>query len=114
MLSVWTTSAFERKINSIVDVLQKPVDTVLKYVPWSTDLVKVKHEYTVPYETGLLMILYQLSCPNIVRCDMEVKFTCSQTFISGVFSTFIDALYTIALPYLMNLGLFHHQFLVFY
>jgi hypothetical protein len=44
---------------------------------------------------------------------MEVKFGRRQAFISAVCSTFIDALYTIVLPYLTNAGLFNHRFLVY-
>jgi hypothetical protein len=82
--------------------------TVLEFVAGSADQMKVKYWYTVPYETGLLMIIYRLLCPHRVRSDMEVKFGRRQAFISAVCSKFIDALYTIALPYLTNAGLFHH------
>jgi hypothetical protein len=50
------------------------METVLEFVAGTTDLVKVKNRYTVPYKTGLLMIIYQLLRPHRVRSDMEVKF----------------------------------------
>jgi hypothetical protein len=53
-------------LTALFDLLLKPLDTVLKYVPGLTDLMKVKHQYTVLYETGCLMILYWLSRPNRV------------------------------------------------
>jgi hypothetical protein len=49
----------------LFDLLRKPMETVLDFVA-RTDLVKVKNQYTVPYETGLLMIIYRLSCPHRV------------------------------------------------
>jgi hypothetical protein len=89
------------------------METVLEFVAGTTDLVKVKNWYTIPYETGLLMIIYRLLCPHRVRSDMEVKFGLCWGFISGACNTFIDALYTIAHKYMTNLCLFHHWFPVY-
>jgi hypothetical protein len=73
-------------------------------------MVQVKNRYAVPYETGLLMILFQLACPHRVRSDMEQKFSHCRGFISGVCGTFIDALYEIAVPYLTNPAIFYDRF----
>jgi hypothetical protein len=86
---------------------------MLEFVAGSTDLVKVKNQYTILYETWLLMLIYWLSHPHRVWCDMEVKFGQRWGFISGVCGTFIDALYAIALPYFSDPGLSHHRFLVY-
>jgi hypothetical protein len=69
------------------------------FVAGSVDIVQVKYWYTVPYETGLLMIIYQLLRPHRVRSDMKVKFGHCPAFISAVCGTFINALYTDVLPY---------------
>jgi hypothetical protein len=86
---------------------------VLEFVARQVNQVQVKYWYTVPYETGLLMIIYWLSRPHRVQSNMEVKFGRHQAFISAVCGMFIDALYTIVLPYLTNTGLFHHRFPVY-
>jgi hypothetical protein len=47
-------------------LLRKPMETVLEFVAGTTDLVKVRNQYTVPYETGMFMIIYRLSRPHRV------------------------------------------------
>jgi hypothetical protein len=79
-------------LSALFELLRKPLGTVLEFVAGSAYQVQVKYQYTVPYETGLLMIIYQFSRPHRVRSDMEVKFGRRWAFISAVWSTFIDAL----------------------
>jgi hypothetical protein len=100
-------------LSTLFELLQTPLGTVLEFVAGLADQVKVKYQYTVPYETGLLMIIYQLLRPYRVRSNMEVNFGRCWAFISAVCGMFIDALYAIAVPYLTNTGLFHHQFPVY-
>jgi hypothetical protein len=96
----------------LFDLLRKPMETVLEFVARTTDLVKVKNQYTILYKTGLIVI-YRLLRPHRVLSNMEVKFGHLQGFISGICSTSINALYTIAHQHLTNPGLFHHQFPVY-
>jgi hypothetical protein len=50
-------------LRELFNLLCKPLNTVLLYVPGSDDMVRVKNQYAVPYETGLLMILVRLAHP---------------------------------------------------
>jgi hypothetical protein len=66
------------------------METVLEFVARMTDLVKVKNWYTIPYETGLLMIMYQLLHPHRVplpsfSCSSEVAVSCAVVvaFLAG-------------------------------
>jgi DDE superfamily endonuclease len=97
-------------LEELVALLRQPLAKELEFVKGSVDMVKVKNWYTVPYETGILMILYRLARPNRVREDMERKFSCRRSHCSAICGTFIDALYDIALPYLTNPGLFLPRF----
>jgi hypothetical protein len=94
--------------DEFIQLLKKPMGHELIYVEGSDDMVKVKHWYTIPYETGILMILYRLARPQRVRCNLERKFACRRARCSAVCvcGTFIDALHEISLPYLTNAALF--------
>jgi hypothetical protein len=53
-------------LTELFDLLRKPMETVLEFVARMTDLVKVKNQYTILYETGLLVIIYRLLHPHRV------------------------------------------------
>jgi hypothetical protein len=92
-------------LDEYIQLLKKPLGHELVYVEGSEDMVKVKHRYTIPYEMGILMILYWLARPRQVWCDLERSARCS-----AVCGTFIDALHVISLPYLTNAALFQPCF----
>ena len=103
----------KEELADFIQTIKKPMGHALVYVEGSDDMVKVNNRYTIPYETGVLMILYRLARPVRVRCDLERKFACRRTQCSAVCGTFIDALYRTALPYLTNAALFQPRFALY-
>jgi nuclease HARBI1 len=97
-------------LEQLIALLRQPLATQLSYVEGSDDMVKVKNRYTVPFETGVLMILYRLARPMRVRSDLERKFSCRRSHCSAICQTFIGALYEIATPYLTNPAIFQDRF----
>jgi hypothetical protein len=65
--------------------------------------------YRIPYETGLLILLFRLSRPNRIRPDMERFFNLRKSKISAIIDTYTSALYNVALPYLSNPAIFEHR-----
>ena len=61
-----------------------------------------KECYTVPYETGMLLVMYRMAHTTRVRPEMEVFFGMRHVHIGCVIDTFSDALCTLALTYLSN------------
>jgi DDE superfamily endonuclease len=74
------------------------------------DNIKCMNKYSCPYETGLLLIMFRLSRPRRIRPEMENYFCIRKSKISAVISTFIDALYDLALPYVSEPSIFQHRF----
>jgi nuclease HARBI1 len=74
------------------------------------DKIVVLNGYTVPYETGLLMLLYRLARPRRLRPEMEKFFKMRKSKISATITTFSNALFEVALPYLSDPSIFSHRF----
>ena len=70
------------------------------------ECVLVKNRYQIPYETGLLIVLYRLSRPNRIRPDMERFFSMRKSKIAAILETFIFVMHEVALPYLSNPEIF--------
>jgi hypothetical protein len=51
-------------LSALFELLQRPLGTVLEFVAGQADQVQVKYLYTVPYETGLLVIIYRCCIPT--------------------------------------------------
>jgi hypothetical protein len=74
----------KEELSALFKLLWKALGTVLEFVARQANHVQVKYQYTVPYETGILMIIYRLLRPHRVRSNIEVKFGRHQAFISAV------------------------------
>jgi hypothetical protein len=69
-----------------------------------------KEKYSAPFETILLLCLYQLAQPNCLRREMEGFFGYKKSNMpAGVRAMLVDALYSLVIKYLHNPALFHHQ-----
>ena len=68
--------------------------------------IVVNNNYTVHYETGILVLLYRLSFPRRLRPEMERYFGIRKSKLSAIISTFVDAFYAMAVHYLDNPTLF--------
>jgi hypothetical protein len=51
--------------------------------------VAVENRYRVPFETGILILLYRLA-PHTLHCDMEGFFGMRKSHLSAAFQTFVD------------------------
>ena len=80
------------------------------FLEGTRDKILVQNRYTCDYETGLLLVLFRLSRPRRLRPDLETFFKMRKSHISAAINTFIDALYSVALPYLSDPSIFQHRF----
>jgi hypothetical protein len=74
------------------------------------DEIKCLNRYSCPYETGILLCFHRLARPRRIRPEMESYFSMRKSKISAVISTFMEAIYHLAVPYLSNPSLFKHRF----
>ena len=65
--------------------------------------------YTIKYESGILILLYHLSCPQRLRHDMEKIFGIQRSCLSAIIQMFSEALYKVAMPYLNNPSIWHNR-----
>ena len=102
---------FRLRMNALTKVIEAllPLSHILEFRS-DSDYVKCQNKYKIPYETGILMILYQLARPHRIRSDTERMFHCRRSKISAVCSTFIDTLYKVALRYLSDPTILQDRF----
>ena len=65
--------------------------------------------YSAPYETLLLMVLFRFSRPRRIHKDMEAYFAYRRSKISAGVKAMVHALHALSLLYLDNPALFHHR-----
>ena len=61
-----------------------------------------ENRYTIPFECGLLILLYRFSRPTRIRPDMERFFGMRKSKLSSIILTFARAIYEVANRYLNN------------
>jgi hypothetical protein len=66
------------------------------------DCIHVKNQYTLPFKTCLMLLFYRISVSRRIHPDMERFFGMRKSKISSAMSTFVDALYEVAMQYLSN------------
>jgi nuclease HARBI1 len=71
--------------------------------------VAVENRYRVPYETGILILLYRLARPHTLHCDMEGFFGMRKSHLSAAFRTFVDVLYLFAFTFLNDPSIYKPQ-----
>ena len=94
-------------LQEVADLLWPKLSLILD---GTKERIKVMNRYVVPYETGLLLVLYRLARPHRLRPDMENFFEMRKSKISAVIATFTDALYELALPYFSDPSIFQDRF----
>jgi hypothetical protein len=94
-------------LQEVADKLWPKFSALLPGENLTKDEVRVSHGYTVPYETGFLILLYHLSRPRRLRPDMEKYFGIRRSRLSAIIQTFAEVFYNVALPYLSNPAIFH-------
>jgi hypothetical protein len=75
----------------------------------SRERVKCNNRYHIPYEVGMIILLYRFSYPRRLRPEMERQFGLRKSKISAILQTFCNTLYNFALPYLNNPAIFHDR-----
>ena len=73
------------------------------------ELVVCQNRYTVPFECGLLILLYRLSRPTRIRPEMERFFNMRKSKLSSIILTFTSAVYEVANQYLSNPAIFSNR-----
>ena len=74
--------------------------TVRLHLHRSLESIHCAYGYSVCYETGLLILLYQYSRPRRLSPNMEQLFGMRRSKLSAIIQTFSTALYHVSLPYL--------------
>jgi hypothetical protein len=80
------------------------------YLEGAKEEIKCINRYVCHYETGLLLCLFRLSRPRRLRPEMEKYFSMRKSKISAIISTFMDAMYNVAVSYLSDPSIFRHRF----
>jgi nuclease HARBI1 len=70
--------------------------------------------YSAPYETLLLMVLFRMSRPRRLRKEMESFFGYNKSKISCGIRYMVDAWHSVAVKYLDNPQIFQHRMLPYY
>ena len=65
--------------------------------------------YSLPYETLLLLVLYRLSRPRLIRKEMEVSFGMHRSKISTGITCMILDMHDLGVQYLDNPVIFHNR-----
>lgn len=68
--------------------------------------IVVANRYKVPFETGLLLVLYRFSHPHTIHFEMEAFFGMRKSHISAAIGTFVSVLYNFAYRFLNNPAIF--------
>jgi len=81
-----------------------------RYLVSTRESILCSNSYRVPYEMGLLLVLYRFSFPCCYHPDIKCYFGMCRAHISAVLITFINAMYVLAIPYLSNPWIHRHRF----
>lgn len=64
--------------------------------------IKVKNKYRIPFETGILLVLFWLARARKIHCEMESYFGMRQSHMCAVIATFVNVIYNFAFRFLNN------------
>jgi hypothetical protein len=109
---VWCVNDFrfrKRDLSKLIAALRIPLSKFLVFCG-DTDYVRCRNNYKIPYETGVLFVMFRLARPHRIRSDMERMFHCWRSKICAAFNTFIDAFFEVATAYLSDPLLLQDRF----
>ena len=75
--------------------------------------IKCKNQYTIHYESGLIILLYRYSLPCHLRPDMEKIFGIRKSHLSTIIQSFSEALYQISNAILLSTYIQQNKHLVY-
>ena len=87
----------KKDLQKVADLLWPKMSS---FLVGERDRIRVQGKYKVPYETGLLLLLFQLSRPRRICPKMERFFGMRKSHISAVLQTFSRALQLVSEGYL--------------
>ena len=93
---------FHFRKSDLQELINQLWDRVNGYLNGTHDKVIVANRYTVPYETGMLLVLFRLAHTTRIRPEMEMFFGMRRRHIACALDTFTEALCALALTYLSN------------
>ena len=96
----------KNELQQLADLLWPRIHNILQ---GDHDSTVCTNGYRIPFETGLLILLYRLSRPNRIRPDMERFFNLRKSKISAIIDTYTSAMYMVALPYLSSPAIFSNR-----
>ena len=71
--------------------------------------IKCHNRYNTHFETGMIVLLYRMSCPRCLRPDMEHTLKMRKSKFSSVICTFSTALHQFTTPYLNDVTFWLNQ-----
>ena len=71
--------------------------------------ITCENRYRVPYETGMIILLYCYSRPRRLHPEMEMIFGIQKSRLSAIIKTFSEALNNVAINYMVNPNIWHHR-----
>ena len=71
--------------------------------------IKCKNQYTIHYESSLIILLYRYSLPHRLHPDMEKIFGIQKSHLSAIIQSFSEAPYQISIPYMTDPSIWHHR-----
>ena len=71
--------------------------------------IKCHNQYNTHFETGMIVLLYRMSCPQCLHPDMEHELKMRKSKLSLIICMFSTALHQFATPYLNDVTLWVHR-----
>ena len=91
----------------LIILLEKLWPSMNHHLDGIREQITCVNRYTIPYETGMIILLYRYSRPRRLRPDMELIFGIRKSRISAIIQTFSEALYNVAINYMVNPQIWH-------
>ena len=91
------------------DLVGKAMAKNAPSIGWNTERITCVNRYTIPYETGMIVLLYHYSRPRQLCPEMEMIFGIRKSRLSAIIKTFSEALYNVAINYMVNPNIWHHR-----
>ena len=93
----------------LVILLEKLWPKMHHHLVGARERITCENRYTVPYDTGMITLLYRYSRPRRLHPEMEMIFGIRKSRLSAIIKTFSEALYNVAIKYMVNPNIWHHR-----
>lgn len=103
-------SDFRFRKDQLTELVQRLYPKMLPYLDGDEESIKCINKYKIPFETGILMLLYRLAHACRIRPEMEKYFSTRKSKVSSILHTFMNALTEVTVGFFDNPGIFFHRF----